>query len=99
MKLIGPTEPYADIAKRLGYKGDAEALFEQFVSHLIQFNGRLGLPRTFKEKGIPESEYFENVPEWARISLTANATQISPADMNEEKGRLFYKMCYDGLSE
>lgn len=97
MKLIGPTEPYAAIARRLGYKGDAQSLFDQLSSHLLQFNSRLGLPCTFQEKGVPESEYFEKVPVWAKISLEARATQLSPADMDEEKGRLFYKMCYYGF--
>lgn len=94
MELVGPAEEYAEIARRLGYTGDTAELSGQLIRHIRTFNTRLGLHNSFEAAGIEKETYFENVPVWAEISLPAFATQMSPADMDVEKGRLFYEMCY-----
>ena len=96
MELVGPAEEYAEIARRLGYTGDTAELSGQLIRHIRTFNTRLGLHNSFEAAGIEKETYFENVPVWAEISLPAFATQMSPADMDVEKGRLFYEMCYYG---
>lgn len=97
MKLVGPTEEYARISRRLGYKGDTVSLTEQLISHLFTLNKELGLAACFQDMGVDEKAYFEKVPEWAERSLSAVATQMSLADMDKEKGMQFYTMCYYGI--
>lgn len=96
IQIIGPHPSYAILAKRLGYAGDTAQLTQHLVSHIQKLNSSLGLPLTFKEKGVPEKDYFKNVPTWAEISIPAFATQMSPAGMDTEKGTQFYSLCYHG---
>ena len=44
----------------------------------------------------PEEKYFADVPRWSEISLNALATKLSPANMDLEKGKRFYTLCYYG---
>lgn len=96
MELIGPTEEYAAIAKRLGYSGDTAQLSRHLIRHIQEFNRRLGIHNNFQDAGVGKDAYFQNVPVWAEISIPAFATQMSPADMDIEKGERFYEMCYYG---
>ena len=96
MQLIGPMEEYACIARRLGYQGDTASLSAQLITHIQKLNLKLGLHDTFAGAGIDEKSYFENVPRWAEISLQGMATKLSPANMDFEKGKLFYTLCYYG---
>jgi len=45
---------------------------------------------------VDEKEYFDRVPFWAEISLNGMATKMSPANMDLEKGKLFFTLCYHG---
>ncbi|QDW75394.1 iron-containing alcohol dehydrogenase [Lachnospiraceae bacterium KGMB03038] len=94
MRITGPLPEYAVLARRLGYVGDEESLFKQLFVHIQKMNAALGIPNSFEAAGVDEEEYFERVPEWARISLSAFATQMSPIDMDEKKGERFYQYCY-----
>lgn len=96
MKLVGPNENYACIARRLGYRGTVEELSDQLVVHILEFSRKLGLQTTFAGLGIDREAYFSHVPRWAEISLRGMATQMSPANMDLEKGTAFYTMCYQG---
>ena len=69
----------------------------QLQNYLFDFIKSFGLPLTFKEMGINESEYLEGAEKWADISLPAFATQVSPASMTYEKGIAFYKECFWGI--
>lgn len=82
--------------RRLGYSGDMGRLSRLLVRHIQEFNTRLGIPNSFEEAGVDQDTYFQNVPVWAEISIPAFATQMSPAGMDVEKGKLFYQMCYYG---
>lgn len=96
MELVGPHEGYACIARRLGYTGDTAALSRQLMTHILNFNHKLGVKTSFRDMGLNEAEYFANVPRWAEISLQGMATKMSPAQMDFEKGKEFYTMCYNG---
>lgn len=96
MKLVGSNENYACIARRLGYCGTVEELSDQLAVHILEFSRKLGLQTTFEGLGIDREAYFSNVPCWAEISLRGMATQMSPANMDLEKGVAFYTMCYQG---
>lgn len=96
MKFVGPNKNYACIARRLGYTGDVEELSNRLTAHILEFNRKLGLQNTFVGLGVDEAEYFTNVPRWAEISLQGMATKMSPANMDLEKGKQFYTMCYYG---
>lgn len=96
MELVGSNESYACIARRLGYTGDTAELSQKLIVHILDFNRRLGVKTSFAEMGIDHDEYFANVPRWAEISLQGTATKMSPAEMDLEKGKRFYAMCYYG---
>lgn len=96
MELVGPQEEYACLARRLGYRGDRTALWQQLISHIRSLNHRLGLSDTFAGAGVDEKAYFQQVPTWAEISLAGIATKLSPANMDLEKGKRFYTRCYYG---
>ncbi len=96
MVLCGPHPNYAVLAKRLGYSGNEKELSQALINHLIFLRKKLSLETSFKEMGIPEAAYFEWVPKWADCSLPAMATQMSPAAMDSEKGRILYDACYFG---
>jgi hypothetical protein len=97
MKMVGPHESYACIAGRLGYHGTVEELSNRLADHIFEFSRKLGLKTNFAELGIDRAAYFDHVPQWAEISLRGMATQMSPADMDLEKGIAFYTMCYQGI--
>lgn len=97
MKMVGPHESYACIAGRLGYHGTVEELSNRLADHIFEFSRKLGLKTNFAELGIDRAAYFDHVPQWAEISLCGMATQMSPADMDLEKGIAFYTMCYQGI--
>lgn len=96
MELVGPQEEYACLARRLGYRGDRTALWQQLISHIRNLNHRLGLSDTFAGAGVDEKAYFQQVPTWAEISLAGIATKLSPANRDLEKGKRFYTRCYYG---
>ena len=96
MEMVGPAEAYACIARRLGYSGTVEELSRALIAHIRGLMGKLGLPDTFEGAGIDKEKYFADVPRWSEISLHALATKLSPADMDLEKGKRFYTLCYYG---
>lgn len=96
MEMVGPTEAYACIARRLGYRGTVEELSKALINHIRGLMGQLGLADTFKGAGVNEQKYFADVPRWSEISLNALATKLSPANMDMEKGKRFYTLCYYG---
>lgn len=96
MEMVGPTDAYATIARRLGYRGTTEELSKALIDHIRRLMGQLGLADTFQGAGIPEDKYFAEVPRWSEISLNALATKLSPANMDFEKGKRFYTLCYYG---
>lgn len=96
MVMVGPHEAYATIARRLGYRGSVEELSKALVDHIRGLMGQLGLADTFQKAGIDEKRYFADVPRWSEISLAALATKLSPANMDLDKGKRFYTLCYYG---
>lgn len=97
IKLCAPHPSYATIAGRLGYQGTKKERSDALVEHLLQLMEKLSLPIRFLDLEIDESEYFLAVPTWSKISLTAFATQMSPAGMTYEKGLDLYRACYYGI--
>ena len=96
MELVGPNPAYSALARRLGYMGDDSALQQALKNHILDLSRELGLPTSFQARGIDESAYFSHVDAWSRDSLPAFATVMSPARMDEEKGRRFFRLCYYG---
>lgn len=96
MGLVGPQPAYAALAKRLGYTGNQTELSQKLVEHLFALAERLGLKTSMQAMGIDETEYMANVERWAEGSLSAFATQMSPAEMTTERGVQMYKDIYYG---
>lgn len=96
MDLCGSHPNYAVLAKRLGYTGNELQLSKNLMQHLIQLRKMLDLPVTFEEMGIDSKAYFSYVEFWSEVSISAMATQMSPANMDVDKGKLLYKNCYYG---
>lgn len=96
MKYVGAHESYAEIARRLGYKGNTKELTQALVDKLFEMMKDLGLKTCFKDLGIEEEVYMKEVDTWAEISIPAFATAMSPANMTPEKGVSMFKDCYYG---
>lgn len=96
MALCESHPNYATLARRLGYLGSEKELSQSLIKHILDLRKELSLENSFKEMGIPEDAYFEAVPTWASHSITAFATQMSPVNMDIEKGHILYKACYFG---
>jgi alcohol dehydrogenase class IV len=96
MKLCGPHPAYATLARRLGYAGSEAELTEQLLRHLIRFSMDLQLKTSFQEMGIDRAAYEDRMKDWAKVSLSAFATVVSPAEMTVEKGLRLYDACYYG---
>lgn len=96
MELVGPHPSYSALARRLGYHGSDAELLSALKNHIMTLSAGLGLATSFRARGIDEAAYLENVPTWAKESLPAFATVVSPAAMDEEKGIRFLKSCYYG---
>lgn len=97
MKYVGVHPSYATIARRLGYKGTDRELTQALMDYLLELMKKLNLKTSFKEFDIDREKYMEAAKIWARISLPAFATVVSPAEMTEEKGMALYAECYDGV--
>ena len=97
MKFCGPQDAYATLARRLGYSGDCTALSQQLIDHLFSLMRRLGFKTSFRDFGIDEKTYLSKIDEWAKASLPAFATVVSPAQMTEELGRELFVNCYYGI--
>lgn len=97
LKLCGIQPAFLTIAKRLGLAGTDSNLFHAFVSYVNSYIQKLGNSTCFKELGIDEKAYFDNVNTWAENSLPAFATKLSPAGMTKEKGIEFYRSAYYGV--
>ncbi len=96
MKLCGPHPSYATLARRLGYAGNETELSEQLCHHLLQFYRNFQLKTSFQELGIDKAAYEGQMKNWAKLSISAMATALSPAEMTEEKGIRLYEACYYG---
>lgn len=94
--LCGVHPSYAAIARRLGYAGTDRELTQALADHLFTLMNALSLDTSFREMGIDEKDYFERVPVWSEISLSAFATIVSPAEMTYEKGLQLYDACFYG---
>ena len=78
MEMVGPTEEYACIARRLGYTGSTAELSKALMRHITKLNSRLGLSESFSDVGIDKERYFANVPRWSEISLNAMLPSFPP---------------------
>ncbi|MEE0766683.1 MAG: iron-containing alcohol dehydrogenase, partial [Christensenellales bacterium] len=86
MELVGPQEEYACLARRLGYRGDRTALWQQLISHIRNLNHRLGLSDTFAGAGVDEKAYFQQVPTWADLP-GRHCHQAIPCQHGSGKGK------------
>lgn len=97
MKYVGPNSSYSKIARRLGYNGTDNELLVSLQNHLFNFIKSFELPTTFKQIEINENKYLNKIEQWSEISLSAFATNMSPANMTLDSGISFYKDCFYGI--
>ena len=99
LQFVGIQEEYLTIAKRLGYHGTHAELMDSLQNHLVNLSKQLQMKDSFSQYNISEDVYFAQSKIWAQQSLSAFATQVSPAEMTAEKGEQLYRDCYFGWNK
>jgi len=67
------------IAKRLGlHGGNSDELCNALVRHIDRLTSEIGIPKSFKEFGISEKEYMEELDRFAQLATPAMATKLAP---------------------
>lgn len=91
-----PHPIYARLSERLGYSGDDAALCQQLVSHISAFNELISIPRGFKDAGVPEAEYLENIDAFVKDLELSMAAKLSPEMPTKEEAAALLKQAYYG---
>jgi alcohol dehydrogenase class IV len=88
---------FATVARALGYHGeDSHGAVDDLIQRISEVRGRLGVPGSYKEAGIPEKEYYAKIKEFAVKSLTFSATVLNPRRPTLEEMESLFKACYQG---
>ncbi len=90
-------EKYADVAKRLGLKGEST---EELVDSLIEFveglNKALNIPATLKEYGVTEEKFLANLDSISANAVADPCTGTNPREINPEQMKELFKTIFYG---
>lgn len=90
-------EKYADVANRLGLKGDTT---EELVSALIQFvenlNKDMNIPKTLKDFGVDEDKFNNNLEMISEQAVLDPCTGTNPREITVAEMKELFKTAYYG---
>lgn len=90
-------ERYAKIAKRLNLKGETtEELVNSLVKLIRDLNNELNIPASFKEYGVDEKEFAENVKFMAKNAVLDACTATNPRKIDDETMERLYNCTFVG---
>lgn len=79
MAFTGVHPSFVTIAKRLGIAGkDETEICKALVKHLEQLTRDIGIPKSFSELGISETQYMEQLDSFTRLAASSMAVQLAP---------------------
>jgi len=73
-----PHPVYARLGRRLGLQGSEKEVCNGLVDYLWEFNARVGIPRSFRELGIAESEFMGKINGFLSDLESSMAAILSP---------------------
>lgn len=90
-------DAYADIARRLGLKGNTEdELVEALVNVVKQFRKDMGMANSLKEFGLSEEAFNENLQSVAETAVADPCTGTNPRKISVEEMKELFKAVYYG---
>ena len=88
---------YADIAKRLGLKGDTtDELVQSLIQLVKDFRVAMNMPATLKEFGVSEEEFKSNLDKISEGAVADACTGTNPREISVEEMKRLFEATYYG---
>lgn len=88
---------YADIAKRLGLKGNStDELVQSLIQLVKDFRVAMNMPATLKEFGLSEEDFKSNLDIIAEGSVADACTGTNPREISVEEMKRLFEATYYG---
>lgn len=90
-------EKYADIARRLGLKGENDGqLVEALIQMVNDFNDKMNIPRSLKAFGLEEAFFLDQVDAIASNAVKDPCTGTNPRPIDNEAMKALFVKAYYG---
>lgn len=90
-------EAYADIAKRLGLKGNTtDELVQSLIQMVKDFRVAMNMPSTLKEFGISEEDFKSNLDKISEGAVADACTGTNPREISVEEMKKLFEATYYG---
>lgn len=94
-KTAGPA--YADIAKRLGLKGETTAeLVQSLIQMVKDFRVEMNMPTTLKEFGVSEEDFKSNLDKISEGAVADACTGTNPREISVDEMKKLFEATYYG---
>ena len=91
-------EKYADLAKRLGLKGDNDQeLVNAFVTYIKDMKKVMNVPASVKEFGISEEDFMAKIDLFAPEAVGDPCTGTNPRSIDDDNMKKLYICAYNGV--
>ncbi len=88
---------YADIAKRLGLKGDTtDELVQSLIQLVKDFRVSMNMPTTLQEFGVSEEDFKANLDKIAEGAVSDACTSTNPREVSVEEMKRLFEAAYYG---
>jgi alcohol dehydrogenase class IV len=96
-KTASAAAAYADIAKRLGLKGEnTDELVQSLIKLVKDFRTSMKMPATLKEFGVLEEDFKSNLDEISRTAVSDACTGTNPREISVEQMKKLFEATYYG---
>ena len=88
---------YADLAKRLGLKGETtDELVEALIQAIKDLRASMGMPGSLKEFGVTEEKFKSNIDEVAELAVGDPCTGTNPREVSVAEMKRIFEYAYEG---
>ncbi|NMM63367.1 iron-containing alcohol dehydrogenase [Clostridium sp. P21] len=88
---------YADIAKRLGLKGETtDELVQSLIQLVKDFRIAMNMPSTLKEFGVSEEDFKSNLDKISKGAVADACTGTNPREISVEEMKRLFEATYYG---
>lgn len=90
-------DAYADIAKRLGLKGETtDELVQSLIQLVKEFRIAMNIPASLKEFGVSEEYFKSNLNEISKTAVADPCTGTNPREISVEEMKKLFEATYYG---
>ena len=90
-------DAYADIAKRLGLKGETtDELVQSLIQLVKDFRIEMNMPATLKEFGVSEEDFKSNLDKISEGAVADACTGTNPREISKEEMKRLFEATYYG---